>query len=132
MKQIKYTWQNFEKDVDKLVNMIKSYKEIGSIKEVYGIPRGGLILATLLSHKLNIPLIIHETKIKRTTLIVDDISDTGKTFEKLANKLGIRYSNLFTSLWIMEDTKFTPQFYLRIKNKDQWTVFPWETKETTK
>ena len=43
---------------------------------VYGLPRGGLIFATWLSYKLDIPLLMHAAD---GCIIIDDISDTGRS-----------------------------------------------------
>jgi hypoxanthine phosphoribosyltransferase len=84
---------------------------------VYGIPRGGLPLAVVLSHHLNIPLLVHPTK---NTLVCDDISDTGKTLSTIKHK---KIACLYSSKW----TKTKPDYYSEIKtNKKEWLVFPWE------
>ena len=45
--------------------------------QVYGIPRGGLIVAVLVSHKLGIPLITSlRDMYGKKFLVVDDIVDT--------------------------------------------------------
>ena len=50
----------------------------GKIRSVAGVPRGGLILAVLLSHQLGIPLVYVE-EATPSTLLVDDLADTGET-----------------------------------------------------
>jgi hypoxanthine phosphoribosyltransferase len=54
-KQEYYTWQEFEKDVEIISQQIK--KRGWGLKNIYGLPRGGLILAVCLSHRLDIPLL---------------------------------------------------------------------------
>ena len=48
---------------------------------LYGIPKNGVIVATMLSKELRIPL-TDKLSMNRKTLIVDDVIDTGKTIEK--------------------------------------------------
>ena len=51
MKQKHYvSW----KDVEQFVNEVTSQFN-GKVNGVYGLPRGGLVLAVILSHKLNVP-----------------------------------------------------------------------------
>lgn len=51
------------------------YKDL-NLCGVYGLPRGGLVLAVMISHKLNIPLLMSPAE---GCLIVDDICDSGET-----------------------------------------------------
>lgn len=64
----------------------------------------------------------------RTILIVDDISDKGRTFEHVVNSLQTVYKcNVKTmSVFIKERTSFVPDYYYRIEPGEQWIVFPWE------
>ena len=130
-----YNWEQFDNDVDKIIKHIKNHKL--NIRGIYGIPRGGLILATVLSNKLSIPLYLNLDEDKDAVifkkkqllntqiLIVDDISDSGKTLVDIPNIV-----NHYTiTLWKKIDTKFVPNFWCRENEPYQWIVFPWETKE---
>ena len=69
------TWDDIDKSVDKLCDKVDK-----DVTGVFGIPRGGLIIAVMVSHKLNIPY--HEelrNLYGSKFLLVDDIADTGKT-----------------------------------------------------
>jgi len=119
----KYTWEEFEDDCKKIVEFI-SDKEF---RNIYGIPRGGLVLAVKLSHLLNDKLIIlNAGLISSDTLVVDDISDSGKT---LLEYYDCSKTKLYVTLWIKEGTLFTPSFYIRTKSPDEWVIFPWETEK---
>ena len=53
---------------------------------VYGIPRGGTVLAVMLSHKLDIPFIMDVKEgpyhaVRDDYIIIDDIVDTGETLK---------------------------------------------------
>lgn len=122
MKQINYTWEQFDEDCKKIIEWIRenNFKFTG----IYGIQRGGLILAVKLSHLLHIPLILNRTSIYSKTLIVDDIADTGKTLKNLMG--GVRTKkNIVITLWYHKQSKFKPNFTLREKKK-AWIVYPWE------
>ena len=114
-----YTWNTFIEDTDFLANNLASLKF--NFKNIYGIPRGGLILATILSHKLELPLILSSSKISAETLVVDDISDSGKTLEKIIKNKHV----IVATLWTTENTKVTPYVWCRIKTT-KWIIFPWE------
>ena len=51
--KIFYNWEDIEGRVSDLCQKLKHE----SFEAVYGVPRGGLIVAVLVSHKLGIPLI---------------------------------------------------------------------------
>lgn len=112
-----YSWKEFEKDIPKIVKLIKRKKL--KFDNIFGIPRGGLCLAVCLSHHLGVPL---ADKIKPNTLIVDDISDTGETLSKYR-----KYNNPTATIFCHPKTKLTPDVWIR-KKENKWIVFPWEQK----
>ena len=75
-----YNWEDIDGRVNDLCQRIKHE----SFETVYGIPRGGLIVTVLVSHKLGIPLITSlRDMYGKKFLVVDDIMNTGLTLEKL-------------------------------------------------
>jgi uncharacterized protein len=67
-------------EIDELVNSLTqqiSQSEI-EIENIFGLQRGGLIPAVMVSHKLGIPMT--KGTISPNTLIIDDICDSGVTF----------------------------------------------------
>lgn len=125
-RQVKkqYSWAQFEEDCAKIAAWAKERK----FNSVYGIPRGGLVLAVKLSHLLDIPLVLNRDDITGHTLIVDDIADSGGTIERLRALFGSHPA--IATIYKGENSKVAPDFFLRAK-KD-WIVFPWETEETSK
>ncbi len=113
---MKYTWKQFNKDIREIIEYVK----LISCDSVYGIPRGGLILSVRISYLANIPLLLDEKKITRNTLVVDDISDTGKTLKKFQQK-GCPTLTIFYH----KQTISKPGFCLREK-ESEWIIFPWE------
>ena len=81
LAKAKITWDEVESDLSLLERKIEPMLPI--IKNIYGVPRGGLLLAVMLSHRLNIPIVQERDRIGRNTLIVDDICDSGKTMLKV-------------------------------------------------
>jgi len=122
MQKIKISPSKFDKMMKDLATQINNVgtKEYDGI---FPIPRGGLAMALWLSHRLDLPIV---TELSINTLVVDDISDTGKTLQ-FYKKLGNDIACLFTSDW----TKSEPTFWLENKlEKDSWIVFPWENAKT--
>lgn len=113
------TWQEFNIACDYIA---KFFKQAGiEIKNIYGIPRGGLIPAVRISHLLGIPLILDPKQIDKKTLVVDDIVDTGKTTEKYQKK-GI----MIASLWYNPNQCPHVPYYWVYQKTGKWIVFPWE------
>lgn len=116
---MQYTWQSFDKDIEILSRKVL---QIPDMKNIYGIPRGGMIVAVALSNRTELPLIDDERKISQRTVIVDDIVDSGKTMKKL-----LRVPELYTTASLFKGNKseFEPTLYLNIKRKE-WVIMPWE------
>jgi hypothetical protein len=135
------------KDIDSYLKGIKFDDDFDLILAIH---RGGLPIGTALSHKLDIPLHIgyisrydnpghrpfgyididlpeFELEDKKI-LLVDDISDEGKTLKKM-NKLIVRCKpkEIKSLCYVIKtDTKFTPDYYHVIVPQNNWVVFPWE------
>ncbi len=111
-----FTWSEFDKSVDYIANQSKKLELSG----IYGVPRGGLCLAVALSHKLNIQLI---EKPLKSSLIVDDVYETGNT---LSNFKNIESINFFVLV-----SKKKPIWWntVHLSLEKEWIVFPWENKE---
>lgn len=122
----KYTWSLFEKDCEK----IATWARVRKFKNIYGIPRGGLILAVKLSHLLNLPIVLDKKDINKKTLIVDDIIDGGDTIERLFSFLGRGKKITIASIFYNHSSKIKPDFFVREKIK--WVIFPWETNKSSK
>jgi len=119
----KFTWEQFERGCQLLARQIKNsgFDFYG----IYGIPRGGLVLAVRLSHLLKLKLFTKSPRLfnLRRVLIVDDISDTGKTLLSF-KKEGFKIATLHYHL----DTEVKPDFHVHIKH-DKWIEYPWERSE---
>ena len=114
---------------------------------VYGVPRGGLIPAVFLSHKLGLPLRTREIGKRDLAdeggygLWVDDIYDTGATFQQfvtgslgeLEKLYGYNGSmRQFAVLVSKETEENCPVGYVGLRvDASDWVVFPWETTEST-
>ena len=110
-------------DVNILVNNLcdKIRHDQPNIDSVHGIPRGGLIPAVLISHKLGLPYV---NVISPNTLVVDDICDSGVTLEKAPGVwTAVLHYKPHTSC-------FQPNIWSEIHEGDEWIIYPWETKDS--
>lgn len=119
-EKVYVSWKDMEEFVDSLINELnkQNFKPTG----VYGIPRGGLILATLISYKMDIPLLMNASK---DCLIVDDIADSGRTLLHFTEN-DTQFNRYFiATMFYHKRSIVKPNFYKFEKN-DKWIVFPWE------
>ena len=91
--------------------------EVPLVDSIYGIPRGGLIPAVMLSHATDLPLV---QTIGKNTLVVDDMTDSGVTMDKMPGLYtAVLYHKPHTS-------SFTPNVWSKLHEGDEWLIFPWE------
>ena len=120
VEKLYVTWD----DVDEFVQFVADKFKHHNYTGVFGLTRGGLVLAVMLSHRLNIPLLMapHEG-----CLIVDDIADSGKSLlHYTENDTQFNKYSIMT-MYYHERSQVVPDFYMYNK-LDRWIVFPWEEK----
>lgn len=132
-KIIQYTFDDYLSDISRIYDQIKQYGK--QYSAVVGIPRGGLVAAVHLSHKLKIPLldwreiISLSEKYNKTFpeyLFVDEIIDSGVTIDSVLHKeedvacLLWNEHNDFSVIPTFHGTKFSR------KETDAWFEFWWE------
>ena len=114
---------------------------------VLGINRGGCIPGVYLSHRLKRPHEVLDVRLRDHTatpnldvleklaqkqnkiLIIDDINDTGATFEYILNKFGKPKNIKFAAVINNKPSPVQMDYRGYEINKDenpQWIVFPWE------
>ena len=110
-------------EIDRLVDILceKIITQIPSIDSVMGLPRGGLIPAVMVSHRLGLPLV---TLPEPHTLVIDDIADSGVT---LTNTPGIYTAVLH---YKPHTSVFKPDLYSVEYKGDDFLQYPWETDES--
>ena len=116
------TWSQVNAYLNQVVGKAKGLKITG----VYGIPRGGLVLAAWLSHKLYVPLLSAPSD---NCIIIDDICDSGETLVHYVNQTSTaveenRKNYFVTTMYFRKnELNVEPDFYFGIK-EDKWIVFP--------
>lgn len=123
------SWRDIENVIDEVVKKINNLEKKPFY--IYGVPRGGLIPATWISHKTGIKYQqINSAQITKMAdlshiLIIDDICDSGKTVKEIREN----YPKVKVAcLYHKETASETPDIYGEIVG-DEWLVFPWEENE---
>ena len=113
---------------------------------IVGLSRGGLTPGVMVSHWMQKPFKPIKTSLRdfpewedylprktdERVLIMDDICDSGETFEKISNFIkerGVDVEVRFASLWWNNECNFKPHYYVQECAKDTegiWIHFPWE------
>ena len=117
--------------VDECVTDIADYLRQTNVKYegVYGIPRGGVVLAVMLSHKLDIPYLGNlDNMYDKKFIIIDDIADTGKTLNNY-KKLDVCKNTCYVTIHEHEQSIVKPD-YAVIDKDDKWIVYPLEDEES--
>ncbi|KKS66403.1 MAG: Phosphoribosyltransferase [Parcubacteria group bacterium GW2011_GWC2_42_6] len=142
MKKIKYTWRQFQRDAEKLAGLVPKDK----YNCIVGISLGGVPLAALIGkiigQKKFYTIGYHgyrgtkkQPVIKKTIsynpdlknkkiLLVDDISDTGRTFKKAYGDLSKNNKVVSAALHIKPKTAFIPDYWLH--RTEKWIQYPWD------
>ena len=141
MSELVYSWGEFFLDVKKLAEKIAPQKP----ESLLVVTKGGMFLGGMLSQYLAIPLIDtvcvesykeqenHGIKVFKqasfdlpNALIVDEITDSGKTLQYLKEKYQARTAVLFHK---PQTSVITPDYFLY--ETDEWVHFPWEVDPLT-
>ena len=120
MEKVLVSWD----DIHNYIDLVALDLEKRNIKPtgVYGIPLGGLVFATMLSYKLNIPLLLNAAE---GCVIIDDIADSGRTLLHFTENDTQFNKYYITTMFYHERSVVTPDFYVH-KKQDNWIVFPYE------
>jgi len=137
--KVYFSYQKYGCLIEQFARLIKSIHLLQEIPcdVIYAIPRGGLPVATHISHSLDLEIITElpafYTKFPfRHILVVDDIIDTGRVMSseiKPMDTFKIRYTT--ASLFYKPRSVYKPDIYTIKAKNDDWIVFPWEEKDET-
>lgn len=110
------SWQDFDLAVERIAQLTGERRFSG----ILGIPRGGLVLAVALSHRLELPLLPEP---KPGCLVVDDVLETGRTLAPFRELEGAELV-----VWI---SKVEPLWWraVAVIPSAEWILFPWENAE---
>lgn len=116
------SWEDVGNYLNDIVNKIDKSKFLG----VYGVPRGGLVMAAWLSHKLYLPLLSAPSP---NCIIIDDICDSGETllhYVKHSSSANDNPNYFITTMYYRENQLGIKPDLWYAKKEDKWIVFPWE------
>ena len=136
------SWRKYIRWESKLINKCKQLDPKPDV--MLGIARGGALLSLLMSYELRIPICFYNKDMSvsaltrkmyrivgkhvNRVLIVDDVCDSGHTFEELNKKLPqprwMGMDKVFVSLVYKPWSVFLPNFY--IHRTERWVIFPYE------
>jgi hypothetical protein len=145
----KITWSHIELLVTAIADIINN-KGV-KYDTIIALGRGGLIPGAMLSYKLDIKnlqnfgintrhddgkyleTLIYQkpSAITGNVLVVDDINDSGKTFESINSLINTEYPNVDELLYCSLTTRYNTNFNENtisgeIINSSDWLVFPWD------
>lgn len=117
IKVLKISWTQ----IDNICRQLAKYVDWTLYDGIYGVPRGGMIVAVILSHLTNKP-IVQLQQLNNRILVVDDILDSGDTLYNIKSKYpGIDFLCLFT-----KKKSYVIKYYGKYINIKTWVKFPWE------
>ena len=122
VKMEEVTYEMFLSAINKIADQIKDL----DINSLYGVPRGGMVVAVYLSHATGLPVQEEWFDVNEKCLICDDIADTGETL------LPYKFNGFkIATIYYHKQSKVVPDIWIYEK-KDEWIKFPWETNASTK
>lgn len=121
-------YKEYDSAISQLAEKINQHNVGGGLKNIYGIPRGGYYPAIKLSQLCNLPIITDEQQIDYTTLLVDDICDSGETLMRYKEKNPVP---AVVILFEDESGKRSvyPEYGITVSHQDGWINIPDEKGE---
>ena len=123
------SWTDIEYLVEKLSeNILKLSRNFSSITTL---SRGGLVPSRLLADSLGIKKIfVDQNIVSSNSLFVDDIFDSGKTFDNVFSCVDDQSKFIFATLFARCGTQYPEQLIYGEKTLDNsYVVFPWDKLE---
>lgn len=120
-------------EIDSLVKILS--KTISKLPRTFSsittLSRGGLVPSRLLADHLGIgKILVDKNKISSDSLFVDDIFDTGDTFNKTVSKVDDPSKLVFVTLFARRGKKYPKQLiYAKKTDNSAYVVFPWDRLE---
>ena len=117
-------WSEIESIVKKLSNKISKLPK--TFTSITTVSRGGLIPARLIADQLDIEKIfVDKRKINSNSLFVDDIYDTGDTFDEIIKRVDVPSKLVFVTLFARRGKKYPKQLlYGKKTNNSAYVVSP--------
>jgi hypoxanthine phosphoribosyltransferase len=122
-------WTDIEEIIKKLSEHILELNR--TFSSITTVSRGGLIPSRLIADVLNIKKIyVDQNKISSDSLFVDDIFDSGKTFNDVLLRVDDASKFIFATLYARRGMTYPKQLiYGEETFDDSYVVFPWDKLE---
>jgi hypoxanthine phosphoribosyltransferase len=116
-------YEEFVDRFDKLCDIFRdNINEFSSIEGFYGIPRGGTIIAMMLSYRFpELQLHLTLNNLSPDTLVIDDICDTGQTLSVFA-----KHDYKTAVIFLKPHAKMEPTYWAALADNDRYYEFPYE------
>ena len=120
------SWSNIENLILSLSNEILKLPR--SFSSITTLSRGGLIPSRLLADILDIKKIyVDQTTVSSDSLFVDDIFDTGRSFDDVLLRVDDPSKFIFATLFARRGMKYPDQLiYGKQTLDDSYVIFPWD------
>jgi len=122
-------WIDIEEIIKKLSERILELNQ--TFSSISTVSRGGLIPSRLIADAMNIKKIyVDQNKISSDSLFVDDIFDSGKTFNDVLLRVDDDSKFIFATLYARRGMTYPEQLIYGEKTFDSsYVVFPWDKLE---
>jgi hypoxanthine phosphoribosyltransferase len=122
-------WTDIEEIIKKLSERILELNR--TFSSISTVSRGGLIPSRLIADVMNIKKIyVDQNKISSDSLFVDDIFDSGKTFNDVLLRVDDGSKFIFATLYARRGMTYPNQLFYGEKTFDSsYVVFPWDKLE---
>jgi hypoxanthine phosphoribosyltransferase len=123
------SWTDIEEIIKKLSKRVLELNR--TFSSISTVSRGGLIPSRLIADALNIKKIyVDQNKISSDSLFVDDIFDSGKTFNDVILRVDGDSKFIFATLYARRGMTYPNQLFYGEKTFDSsYVVFPWDKLE---
>jgi hypoxanthine phosphoribosyltransferase len=123
------SWTDIEEIIKKLSKRVLELNR--TFSSISTVSRGGLIPSRLIADALNIKKIhVDQNKISSDSLFVDDIFDSGKTFNDVLLRVDDGSKFIFATLYARRGMRYPEQLIYGEKTFDSsYVVFPWDKLE---
>lgn len=123
------SWDEIESLVEILAKKILKLPR--TFSSITTLSRGGLVPSRLLADHLGIKKIhVDKKKISSDSLCVDDIFDTGDTFNGIIPKVDDPSKLVFATLFARRGKRYPKQIvYAKKTNNNAYVIFPWDKLE---
>jgi len=123
------SWDEIESLVEQLCKKILKLPR--TFSSITTLSRGGFVPSRLVADYLGIERIfVDKRNVLSDSLFVDDIFDTGSTFDKILSKTDNPSKLVFATLFARRGKKYPSNLlYAKKTNNDAYVIFPWDKLE---